>query len=108
MKVAYNSCYGGFSISLKAFNRLVELGHLGALMYKESRSINDNCIYFDHKYTKRHNPLLIQIIEELGKEANGDCSNIKIKEVDDQDHYKITEYDGWEKVIVMPLSCDCH
>jgi hypothetical protein len=46
----------------------------------------------------RHHPLLIQVIEELGKEASGDYSNLCISKIDSP-LYKIDEYDGSESVV---------
>lgn len=47
----------------------------------------------------RTNPLLIQIVEELGEEkAGGSCANLKIIEIPDNMEYEIEEYDGKEWV----------
>jgi hypothetical protein len=44
----------------------------------------------------RHDPILVQVVEELGEKANGDCANLAIKEVSGP--YRIDEYDGAESV----------
>jgi hypothetical protein len=44
----------------------------------------------------RHDPALVQVVEELGDKANGMCANLTIKEVDGP--YRIEEYDGFESV----------
>ena len=53
----------------------------------------------------RHDPVLVQVVEELGDKANGICAKLRIDEVDGHyridevdDHYRIDEYDGNEKV----------
>ena len=51
----------------------------------------------------RHDPALIQVVEELGEKANGDHADLQIEEVDGI--YKIEEYDGNETV-VTPGGCD--
>ena len=51
----------------------------------------------------RHDPALIQVVEELGKRANGNHADLQIEEVDGL--YKIEEYDGNETV-VTPGGCD--
>ena len=51
----------------------------------------------------RHDPALVQVVEELGKKANGDHADLQIEEVDGL--YKIEEYDGNETV-VTPGGCD--
>lgn len=47
----------------------------------------------------RSNPLLIQIIEELGEEkSSGQCSALHIVEIPDDIEYEIDDYDGMESV----------
>ena len=45
----------------------------------------------------RHDPVLVQVVEELGKKANGDFANLQIDEV--HGPYRIDEYDGNESVM---------
>ena len=80
-KVAYNNCFGGFSLSEKAESRLVELGVL-----KENIP-----------YLNRHDLRLIQVIEELKNEANSRFSYLKIETILGN-KYRIDEYDGLESV----------
>lgn len=110
MKVAYNNQYGGFSISGKAIERLIELGSKEAVLVKElyGSDLERGCsIDFREARIKRHDPLLIQVIEELGKKANGSCCTINIDDIDDYAHYSISEFDGRETVEVHYLSCHC-
>jgi len=44
----------------------------------------------------RHDPALVQVVEELGDKANGICAKLRIDEVDGP--YRIDEYDGNESV----------
>jgi hypothetical protein len=46
----------------------------------------------------RADPHLIQVIEELGKKANGQCAEIRITEIPSGTQYRIDEYDGRESV----------
>lgn len=46
----------------------------------------------------RTNPLLLQIVEELGYKANGSCASLKIINIPDDIEYQIEEYDGKEWV----------
>lgn len=87
-------CFGGFGLSNKAIHRLAELG-------------NEKCqelIKIPPRYgtyyldIARHDPLLVQVVEELKEEANGECANLKIAEVY-SDSYKISDYDGKESIL---------
>lgn len=46
----------------------------------------------------RSNPLLVQVVEELGKKADGACAALKVVEVPNNVDYVIEEYDGSEWV----------
>ncbi len=83
-KVVYNGCFGGFSFSEEACKRLLELEVEGADDYG-SRSV---C---------RHDPLVIQVVEEMGEKANGRCARLSIAMVKGN-LYRIDEYDGSESV----------
>lgn len=86
-KIAYNNCFGGFELSEAAIQWLISHG--------KTREWCNSCEYF---YELRHDPLLIQCIEELGQKANGQCSQLAIKEID-ADRYQIYDYDGSESVM---------
>ena len=51
-------------------------------------------------YTKfdRSDPVLVQVVEELGDEANGDCAELEIEEISSGTFYRIREYDGCESI----------
>src|ERR1017187_1131624 len=84
-KVVRNSCYGGFSLSDAACKRLNELGAKGTDAW--------GC-----RYVCRHDPFLIQVIEEMGEDANGLCAKLYIEEIEGN-IYRISEYDGIEDII---------
>lgn len=46
----------------------------------------------------RTNPLLIQVVEELGEEADGQCAKLEIVEIPDGIEWEIDEYDGNESI----------
>jgi hypothetical protein len=46
----------------------------------------------------RSDPDLVKVVEELGKEASGNCSELKIVEIPDNISYEIDEYDGMESI----------
>jgi len=82
-KVAFNSCYGGFSLSKQAIQRL------------EAEGVEEPDCYWD---LCRHDPRLIRVIEELGAAACGEYTTLAVVEVEG-DRYFIDEDDGWETVI---------
>jgi hypothetical protein len=47
---------------------------------------------------KRDDPVLVQIVEELGNEASGRCAKLKIVEIPDDINWVIEEYDGSETI----------
>ena len=88
-KVAYNDCYGGFGLSKRAIQWLGSHG-----IYDKYPGLEDL------EKLPRHEPLLIECIEELGDAVNEDDStnNIKVKTVYDTGYY-ISNDDGLERVI---------
>ena len=47
---------------------------------------------------ERNDPLLIQVVEELGEEAGGMCAELTIVEIPDDVEWEINEYDGIEHI----------
>lgn len=92
MKIIINDCYGGFGLSEKAARRYCELKGVDY----ENRWNKDSSVYG----IKRTDPILIQVVEELGEEANDFCSALKIEEIPNGSYYRIIEYDGWEEIIL--------
>lgn len=91
-EVVINQCYGGFGLSKEACEKLQKLGHPLALKYKENDEYYGGSYLYD---IERDDPLLIQVVKELGEKANG-CS-AKLKIVTICFDYTIEEYDGIEK-----------
>ena len=88
IKVAYNRCYGGFSLSPQA-SKLVNA-------LKGGEEVVDP--KFGFVYIPRHDPDLIEAIETLGtEEASSTYASISI-EIVKGDRYRIQEYDGLEWV----------
>lgn len=86
-KVVYNSKCGGFGMSqegLAEYNRLTSLHMKGYY-----------CI-------ERDDPVLIHLVETMGKEIDDECSRLKIKEfpMKYKSFLKWTEYDGRETVSI--------
>ena len=96
MKVVYNACFGGFGLSRKAIERLAELGNEDAIEQVNEGLDDDKETFFIHD-TPRHDPLLVQVVEELGNDADGRYSALCVHELSGR-QYTITDYDGHETV----------
>jgi hypothetical protein len=108
-KIAYNTCYGGFGLSDAAIMRYAELKGIKLAIGSNSNSIcsqfyingiEDDDHYFPSYEIERNrtDPILIQVIEELGAAANGLCSKIQIVDLPSGTRYRIDEYDGLESI----------
>lgn len=112
MKVVINGCYGGFGISLAGAKRMAELGHEGArkeVAEYEAKASGETALSglekkLGHQWygsfcdTERHDPALVQMVEEMGAVGGGDFSDLRIAEIPDGVSYIIEEYDGIEHV----------
>ena len=82
MKIVVNRCFGGFSLSRKAYEELgIPWDGYGFSLERD-----------------RANPGLVAVVEKLGKEASGSCSDLKVIEIPDGVEWEIDEYDGMETV----------
>jgi len=88
-KIVYNACYGGFGLSDEAEIRYREL------------TDNINNEDFDVYDIDRADPILVQVVEELGDGANGYHARLYITEVPAGTKYRIDEYDGLETVMTI-------
>ena len=125
-KVVINKCYGGFGLSEKAVMRYAELK--GIKLYRESSEAGSglaaryylcepeeyneifkeakrtgnykqsNAMYFNLYNIERDDPILVQVVEELGEEVNDDYSELKIVEIPSDLDYEISDYDGVESI----------
>ena len=95
--VLYNACYGGWSPSKKA----AELYNMRMTDQDPSFVHIDGA--FDMSCLERHDPLLIEIYQELGDEFDSSkVSNTKVAMFSNKykDFYVIREYDGLETVSI--------
>lgn len=111
MKIVYNACYGGYGLSEAAILRYAELA--GIKLYPEKEyswctayyltsptgheQDNYNRDTFETDSIERHDPLLVQVVEELGADANSPFSKLTIYKTDSR-MYRIDEHDGYETV----------
>ena len=83
MKIVINACYGGFGLSKEAL----------ALFNERSGTV----VTYDIEI-KRDNPILVEIVEQLGESANTRFSQLKVVEIPDDVEWGIEEYDGDEYI----------
>lgn len=88
VEIMVNTCYGGFGLSEAAMDE-----------YRKRCPGNENVDYYD---IDRHDPVMVQILKQMGEAAFGAFSRIKLKKIPVQylDHYSISEYDGLEHVVI--------
>ena len=88
-KIVYNTCYGGFGLSDKAIKRYWEL---------KGKPVPDDFTQWDFE-DNRADPILAQVVEELGEDADGHFAELAIHELEPGTKYRIHEYDGLETVM---------
>ena len=79
-KVVYNSCFGHFELNDEVVKWLRAHGYQG-----------------NPYHLKRHDPLLVQCVEELDFMADGDDTTLSIRELKGN-KYRIEDCDGFEEV----------
>ena len=106
MKIVINKCFGGFGLSQEA-----------VLLYGKKKGLNlildhDKTVLLTHYYLnekkdgnyfyerdiQRNDPILVEVVNELGEKADGHCAKLKIVEIPDDVEWIIEEYDGKEWV----------
>ena len=127
-KIVINKCYGGFSLSDVGMVRYAELKGLALYpevaqfgytthwtvpkeerenqrnfqsMSMEERVASNERISkqtIDGRDFAREDPVLVQVVEELGRAANGGHADLCIVEIPDDVEWEIEEYDGKEWV----------
>lgn len=83
-QIVINVCHGGFGLSAQAEDRYRELAGKPPSAYRYEVARND--------------PVLVQVVSELGEQANGKYAKLKIVEVPRYVKWHIQEYDGREWV----------
>ena len=124
MKVILNKCYGGFGVSEEGYRLYAEkkgfkvyfYERWGTRRYRRVESVEGNLgwcfmkdfgpapeekdldwdahLYLDSDY--RCDPTLIEVVEELGKKANGPFAELRVVDIPDGMEFVIDEYDGVE------------
>jgi predicted ATP-grasp superfamily ATP-dependent carboligase len=86
MKVVINGHVGGFNLSSKAIYWMAEKQGVPYQFY-EARWKGE------HRFENRDDPLLVQAVEELGAEADGEYARLKVVDIPDNTEYIVLEND---------------
>lgn len=109
-KIVLNKCYGGFSLSREAVLLAREISGnpewggsciKGDVYYDDcsERHVEiDNDYGYIYDEVSRHDPVLVQVVETLGRQASGDLAELVVHQIKGS-LYKIDEYDGMERVV---------
>lgn len=129
-KIVYNACYGGYGLSDAAIMRYAEIkgitlypsvSEYGFTNYylcepeeykriEAEESVNpvgllryarSNAMCFSDGDIERDDPVLVQVVEELGDGASGRYADLSIAELPAGTLYRIEEYDGMESVMTQ-------
>lgn len=85
-KIVLNKDYGGFGLSLEAVKLYNKLAGKNLESYEISETV------------KRHDPILVQVVETLGPQlASGKYASLAIETIEGN-KYIINEYDGLESI----------
>jgi hypothetical protein len=121
-KIVVNGCFGGFGLSDTAVRRYAEIA--GITLYEhtdefefvtwatvpreeyermtlEGDFLAANEAHFSVYNLSRTDPILVQVVEELGDAANDLYADLYIVEVPAGTQYRIDEYDGRESVMTI-------
>ena len=128
MKLVVNNCYGRFGLSPKAQERYWGLKGKQVFFYvseygakkarKASADANPlllHALFKDYgplvnlaevpreefarsETIERHDPALVQVVEEMGKAADGRSAQLTVMEIPDGVDYIILDYNGKESV----------
>jgi hypothetical protein len=122
MKIILNKCYGGFSVSDKAYELYAEKKGISLYRYwddYQNKTMHKGSSLITFYFTKdfgdsvqkskmdwkthlyldeghRDDPILVEVVEELGKKASGSHAKLVVVEIPDGMDYVIDDYDGFE------------
>jgi hypothetical protein len=91
VKLVVNNCYGRFGLSPKAQERYWGLKGKNLAEVPREEFARSETI-------ERHDPVLVRVVEEMGKAADGTCARLTVIEIPDGVDYVIRDYDGMEWV----------
>lgn len=106
-KIVYNGCFGGFGLSDEGVRRYLQIKGIPfveemtefsfrPLAFRVGTDAMGEGEYFSYYSLERTDPVLVQVVEELGKAASGPCADLCIRELASGTRYLLREYDGSE------------
>jgi hypothetical protein len=95
MKVVINTCYGGFGLSKIALESYASRKGIDLGKWNDRFGFYEGLSHHD---IPRDDKDLIEIVESLGKLADGFCAELSIVEIPEDVNWYIHEYDGMEHV----------
>lgn len=106
MKIVINKDFGGFGLSEKALIRYLQLKQIEYEVVKSERfsffyhkgHVDDNDYLISEYDICRADPILVEVVEELGDAANSEYSDLKVVEIPDDVQWVLHEYDGIESI----------
>lgn len=102
-KIVINTIHGGFGLSHDAMVRYADLKGIKLVAEGTGRSLVPYHYWVDNEAFRdgdidRDDPVLVQVVEEMGGKANGRYADLKVVEIPDDVQWTIDEYDGSEWV----------
>lgn len=94
-KIVINSCFGGFSLSQKAQDMYCAQKNIDPGEWNKSWGYYSD---FHMSDICRDDPVLVDIVKQLGQEADGSCAELRIVEIPEDVNWYVEEYDGSEWV----------
>jgi hypothetical protein len=86
---------GYYTVPPEQYDKVAEDGRKKDGDYRE---INSKNWYLSADDIARDDPILIEVITELGKKASGICADLRIIEIPGGVDWEISDYNGMEKV----------
>jgi len=103
-KIVLNRTYGGFELSDEAVNLYNKKVSAPEKTSEDLKKFQTNKLVWSKEHNEyiyssdlyRDDPVLVEVVEELGDKANAKYSKLKIKECENYEYAIIKEYDGKE------------
>ena len=107
MKIVINRKHGGFGLSQEAVLLYGDKKNLNIIANQDEKIKTITHYHlnevkeengFGEWEIERNDPVLVEVVEQLGDLANGHYSKLKVVEVPDDIKWYISDYDGIEEV----------